>query len=64
MVTRQEADDRQHAAQERDAQLKREAEARALLARFAARRAANARLGLSERDSTDILRELRETIAR
>ena len=64
MVTTQEADDRQHAAQERDAQLRRETEAQALLARFAARRAANARLGLSERDSTDILRELRETIAR
>lgn len=64
MTTKREADDRQVAAEGRDAQLRREAEAEALLARFAARRAANARLRLSERDSTDILRELRETIAR
>ena len=64
MTTKQEADDRQHAAQERDAQLRREAGAEALLARSAARRAANARLGLRERDSTGILRELGETIAR
>lgn len=46
------------------ARIARQAEAEALLARFAARRAANARLGLSARDSTDILRELREAIAR
>lgn len=42
----------------------RQAEAEALEARFAARRAANARLNLNDRDSTDILRELRETLAR
>ena len=38
----------------------RQAQAAALLARFAATRAAGEKLGLNPRDSTEILRELRE----
>jgi hypothetical protein len=64
MTTKQQPRQEQEAAAEAAARSARRAEADALLARLDARRAANDRLGLSDRDSTDILRELREHFAR
>lgn len=62
MTLKQERRDNRETAEKAKARGIREAEADALIARLDARRIEGAALGLSERDSTDILRELREHV--